>query len=89
MAYHDSTEFDWEDDSYVFLKKIGINTVELQANRAGLLSLANQFIQIANGEYNSVFYDTEPGDLEIGSLQLQVTKVNMSGRSLPKNKGLG
>lgn len=86
MKYHDSTEFNWRDDSYLFLRKIGINTIELQANTAGLLSLADQLIQIAKGEYSSVFYDTDPGDLENGSLQLQISKVNMQGRSLPINK---
>ena len=86
MEYHDSTEFEWKDDSYVLLKKIGINTIELQANVAGLLSLADQLSQIAKGGYGSVFYDTDPGDLEDGSIQLQITKVNMHGRSLPINK---
>ena len=83
MEYHDSTEFDWRDDSYVFLKKMGSNSIELQANVAGLLSLADQFIRIANGEWNSVFYDTDPGDLENGSLQMQITKLDIRGRSLP------
>ena len=86
MEYHDSTEFDWRDDSYVFLKKIGLNAIELQANAAGLLSLADQFVRIANGELNSVFYDTDPGDLESGSLQLQITKLDIQGRSLPLNE---
>lgn len=84
MEYHDSTEFDWKDDSYVFLKKMGLNAIELQANVAGLLSLADQLLQIANGKYDSVFYDTDPGDLENGSLQLQVTKLDIRGRSLPE-----
>ena len=83
MIYHDSTEFDWKDDSYVFLKKMGINAIELQANTAGLLSLAEQLVKIAHGEYDYVFYDTDPGDLENGSLQLQITKLNVSGRPLP------
>lgn len=83
MMYHDSTELEWRDDSYVFLKKMGINAIELQANTAGLLSLADQLIRIAYGEYDYVFYDTDPGDLENGSLQLQITKLNVAGRPLP------
>lgn len=84
MDYHDSTEFDWREDSFVCLKKMGLNSIELQANKAGLLSLADQFIRIATGEWNSVFYDTDPGDLESGSLKLQITKMDIQGRSLPR-----
>lgn len=86
MEYHDSTEFNWKDNSYVFIKKMGLNSIELQANFAGLLSLADQLIQIANGEYDYVFYDTYPGDLESGSMTLQITKLNVQGRSLPKDE---
>ena len=86
MEYHDSTEFNWKDDSYVFLKRLGLNTIELQANVAGLLSLAEQLTHIAKGNYDSVFYDTEPGDLEKGSLQLQITKLDVQGSSLPTQK---
>lgn len=53
--------------------------MELQANAAGLRSLAQQLLQIANGEIDSVFYDTDPGDLEEGSLFLQITKVQAEG----------
>ena len=86
MEYHDSTEFDWKDDSYIFIKRLGLNTIELQANVAGLLSLADQLTSIANGVYESVFYDTDPGDLEKGSLQLQITKLDIRGRSVPTQK---
>lgn len=85
MEYHDSTEFDWKDNSYVLLKKMGLNAIELRANEAGLRSLADQLMRIADGEYTSVFYDTEPGDLEEGSLCLQITKADMPGRSLPNS----
>lgn len=84
MEYHDSTEFEWRENSYVFLKKMGLNSIELRANTAGLLSLADQLILIARGEYDAVLYDTDPGDLENGSLQLQVTRIDVQGRSLPK-----
>ena len=57
--------------------------MELQANAAGLRSLAPQLLQIANGEIDSVFYDTDPGDLEEGSLFLQITKVQAEGRRNP------
>lgn len=42
-----------------------------------------QLLQIANGEIDSVFYDTDPGDLEEGSLFLQITKVQAEGRRNP------
>lgn len=45
--------------------------------------LAQQLLQIANGEIDSVFYDTDPGDLEEGSLFLQITKVQAEGRRNP------
>lgn len=83
MEYHDSTEFDWLDDSYVKLQKLGLNTVELRANRSGLLSLARQLIRLAEEDWDSVFYDTDPGDLEAGSLCLQITKLDVPGRPLP------
>ena len=83
MQFHDSTEFDWLDDSYVKLQKMGLQTVELQANRNGLLSLARQLIRLADEDWDSVFYDTDPGDLEAGSLCLQITRLDVPGRPLP------
>lgn len=84
MEYHDSTEFDWKDDSYVNIRKMGLNSIEIQANAAGLLSLADHLVRIANEDHEYVFYDTDPGDLEAGSLTLQITKIDRCGRSLPK-----
>ena len=86
MEYHDSTEFDWLDDSYVKLQKLGLHTIELQANRSGLLSLAHQLIRLADEDWDSVFYDTDPGDLEVGSLCLQITRLDVPGRRLPSDE---
>ena len=80
MRYFDSTQFNWEEDSYVMIRKIGLNAIELQANVPGLLSLASQLVQIAKEEYNSVFYQTAPGDLEEGSIELQISKIDIHGR---------
>lgn len=80
MEYHDSTEFDWKANSYVLVKKMGLNAIELQANRAGLLSLAEQLSQIADGKFDQVLYVSFPGDLEEGSLTLQITKLDIDGR---------
>lgn len=87
MVYHDSTEFDWLDDSYVKLQKLGLQTIELQANRAGLLSLGRQLMTLAEADFDSVFYDTDPGDLEAGSLCLQITRLDCPGRRLPDEEG--
>lgn len=89
MAYHDSTEFDWLDDSYVKLQKLGLQSIELQANRAGLLSLARQLMTLAEADFDSVFYDTDPGDLEAGSLRLQITRLDCPGRRLPDDDSQG
>lgn len=83
MVFHDSTEFDWLDNSYVKLQKLGSQTIELCANRAGLLSLARQLAALAEADFDSVFYDTDPGDLEAGSLRLQITRLDCPGRRLP------
>lgn len=83
MEFHDSTEFDWLDDSYVTLRKLGLQTIELRANRAGLLSLARQLTTLAEADFDSVFYDTDPGDLEEGSLRMQITRLDCPGRRLP------
>ena len=82
MEFHDSTEFDWLDNSYVKLQKLGLQTMELQANRAGLLSLARQLMTLAEADFDSVFYDTDPGDLEAGSLRLQITRLDCPGQRL-------
>lgn len=81
--FHDSTEFDWLDDSFVKLQKLGLQTIELQANRNGLLSLARQLMALAEADFDRVFYDTDPGDLEAGSLRLQITRLDCPGRRLP------
>lgn len=86
MVFHDSTEFDWLDDSYVKLQKLGLQAVELQANRAGLLSLAQQLTTLAEADFDSVFYDTDPGDLEAGSLRLQITRLDCPGRRIKKEE---
>lgn len=39
ISYTSSTEFDWEDHSYVLLRKLGPKTVELQANAADCVPL--------------------------------------------------
>lgn len=71
------------------LQKLGLQTIELQANRAGLLSLARQLMSLAEGDFDSVFYDTDPGDLEAGSLRLQITRLDCPGRWLPADDSQG
>ena len=79
-----STEFEWEDNSFVYLRKLGPKTIEICANIPGLHSLAKQIILLADSDLPHIFYDTDPGDLEEGSLYMQITKVNAKGRANPK-----
>ena len=44
------------------------------------MSLAKQLQIIADGLDNSVCYDEEPGDLENGSLALEIVKLFCDGR---------
>lgn len=87
--YTPASELFWEDSSFVYLKKLGPKTVEICANAAGLRSLAAQLNQLADSEMFSIFYDTDLGDLEEGSLWLQILKVNVQGRSYPEEKEHG
>ena len=84
--YLDSTQFAWKDNSLVYLNQLGPKTVELCANAEGLRSLAAQMIWLADSDRTSIFYDTDPGDLEEGSLWLQITKVDLPGRANPSEE---
>ena len=78
--FKSSTEFPWLPNSYVKIEKQGSSSIKLIANREGLLSLAEHLKLIANGEDKSVCYDQEPGDLEDGSLNMEIIKLQCNGR---------
>ena len=78
--FKSSTEFPWFPNSYVKIERQGPSGIKLMANREGLLSLAEHLKLIANGQDNSVCYDQEPGDLEDGSLNMEIIKLLCGGR---------
>ena len=52
----------------------------ISANKAGLLSLARQLEAFALGADSCVCYEPWPGDLEEGSVTLEIIKTDCSGR---------
>ncbi len=79
-SFKSSTEFPWLPNSYIKIEKQGPSSIKLLANREGLLSLSEHLKMIANGNDASVCYDEEPGDLEIGSLNMEIVKLLCNGR---------
>ena len=80
--YKSSTDYIWEDNSYVAIEPQGKYAIRLIANRGGLISLSNQLKEFANSDDSSVCYETWPGDLEDGSLNLEIVKSERRGRRL-------
>ena len=78
--FKSSTEFSWLPNSYVKIEKQGPSSIKLMANREGLLSLSEQLKLIALGTDDSVCYDEDPGDLETGSLSMEIIKLSCTGR---------
>ena len=76
----DSTQFDWIDGSYLRIDPCSNTSISIKANKEGLLSLADQLIRLANCIETSIIYQTWPGDLEEGSLELEICRVNHIGR---------
>ena len=78
-----STDFDWEDDSYVSVAQVSKISERISAKRNGLISLANQLTELANSDFKSIVYDPFPGDLEEGSLALEIIKTQHQGQKNP------
>ena len=55
----------------------------ITANREGLLSLARHLEQLALGTSQSCCYEPWPGDLEEGSVTLEIVKTDAPGRCVP------
>ena len=70
-----STDFTWVDSSYVKVIQVSNTSVKICANKAGLISLANQLTKLANDNKCSIVYEPWPGDLEEGSLALEIQKT--------------
>ena len=86
----DSTEFDWIDGSFVRVDRRSSTSISINANKEGLLSLADQLTRLANSSESSIIYQTWPGDLEEGSLELEICRVNHNGRKsyVKETKGI-
>ena len=81
----------WEDNAYVKVVMPGKTLLEIQANKEGLISLAKQFMTLAYSQSlcgNNIHHIAEAqtangyiyGDLEEGSLDLSIAKVELDGR---------
>ena len=78
--YKSSTELPWIDNSYVKVEQRNKKLTCITANKEGLLSLAMQFEMLAKGNDGSCCYEEWPGDLEEGSVTLEIVKLNCDGR---------
>ncbi len=76
-----STDLPWQQNSYVTVKVSGKSAVQICANKEGLLSLASHLEILANSSQSSILYEETPGDLEDGSLCLEIQKVNCAGKA--------
>lgn len=75
-----STEFDWEQNSYVKVSNRSDKLILISANKEGLVSLANHLLELANSQHFSILYEPWPGDLEDGSIGIELEKIICDGR---------
>ena len=75
-----STELPWQQNSYVTVELSGRASVRILANKEGLLSLASHLEALANNTQASILYEDTPGDLESGSVTLEIQKVSHVGK---------
>ena len=78
--YKPSTDFEWLDNSYVKVEQQNKQLTTITGNKEGLLSLARQLEAFALGADSCVCYEPWPGDLEEGSVTLEIIKPDCSGR---------
>ncbi len=76
-----STELLRQQNSYVRVEMSANNAVRICANKEGLRSLAAHFETLANSIQFSIIYNDTPGDLEDGSLNLEIQKVQCVGKA--------
>lgn len=79
-----STDCVWEDNSYLLVEKMGYHSIRIIANREGLISLANQLLFLSTSSESSIIYHAWPGDLEAGSLDLEVCYKEHDGCKKPE-----
>lgn len=85
-------DYTWEENSYVKVEQPSKVLMEIQANKEGLISLSKQLLSLAystdsnfyihhwaeiKGDANRGYFY---GDLEEGSFQLSIVKVDKKGR---------
>ncbi len=80
FVYKSSTDFPWRDNSYVKTEHPAPQLVRITANKEGLLSLSEQLKLFAESADPSYCYEVFPGDLEEGSVTLEIEKIDCQGR---------
>ena len=78
--YMSSTNMDWHENSYIKVEQANAHLTRITVNREGLLSLSEHFIALANSGIESCCYEEWPGDLEEGSVTLEIVRVDCAGR---------
>ena len=79
--YKPSTDFEWLDNSYVKVEQKNKQLTTITGNKEGLLSLARQLEAFALREDPSVCYEPWPGDLEEGSVTLEIIKNGLQRKT--------
>ena len=84
-------ELEWENNASLRINQPSKKLIEINGNREGLISLAKQLLVVAySDEYVFVHHQAEVntsqgyeyGDLDEGSLDLSIVKVERDGRKL-------
>ena len=90
----EENDYEWEENSYIKVCQPSKQLLEIQANKAGLISLAKQILTLAYATDSTFMIhhwaeiksnlekDYFYGDLEEGSLQLSIVKVENEGRKM-------
>lgn len=85
-------DYEWEENSYVEVIQTSKSCVGINANKEGLISLAKQLLTVAYSTDSNYMIHHWPeikatsdkdyfyGDLEEGSLNFVITKVEKQGR---------
>ena len=80
FGYKPSTDYEWLDNSYVKVEQTNKQLTTITGNKEGLLFLAKQLEAFVLREDPSVCYEPWPGDLEEGSVTLEIINSDCSGR---------
>lgn len=89
----DTADLEWEDNACLSVTQPSKNLVEIVGNQPGLITLARHILSCAyDNDNNFPYIHYEPefttdngywyGDLEKGSLELFIAKIDKDGRKL-------